>query len=536
MYRMRTKPSSYWPIALCLPLGILAAVIGRFALLLPTFYSDTVASQRELAAPFLAVGVPHQFQTFAMAAGVGAGIMALTSVLALIVRRFWILWLLHKCYIVAYLLFVCFVLLVLNVSGIILEANVSLDGITPNPVTLFFLRAHYIWPAAGLVGVVALLHIFSWRRVVYSLYTGIHDETPAPGDRLIENVLGHGRDPRFRKSLLSSAGMHLLVIFVVPWLLALRGCVMPYLVPKGSGTPQVAAPVMVKIIKKPKKKKKKLLVNPNAAISFHLPDLDESMISKEVEEATQLTHVADPNRVLSTSRSGKGGKLGAGGGKGGGWPDGMDNAVVRFIRLEYNGPDWNDGMDAVSRADRNFLDAFHELTGFKVAPQSESHPIALLRKYPKGFAPPFVYMTGSGNINVTPGELKALRDYLQEGGMLFADCGSPQWDRSFRGFARALFPGEPLLAVADDDPLFQMPFTFSNGAPPLWHHGGSRAMGIKYKSRWVVFYHPGDINDAWKTGHSGLDPQMARGAIEMGVNIIYYAFTNYLELTRQLRK
>jgi hypothetical protein len=63
-----------------------------------------------------------------------------------------------------------------------------------------------------------------------------------------------------------------------------------------------------------------------------------------------------------------------------------------------------------------------------------------------------------------------------------------------------------------------------------------RAQGVKYKGRWAIFYHPGDINDAWKTGHSGLDPKLAEGAIEMGVNIVYYSFTYYLELTRKDRK
>ena len=285
------------------------------------------------------------------------------------------------------------------------------------------------------------------------------------------------------------------------------------------------------IMEAPKKKpkKKKYLLNPQSAILFNFPDLDDSPTLKDVEEMTQLTYAADPTRVL-------GGKLGTGGKGPGGWPDGMENAKVRFIRLEYNGRGWDDGMDSVSRADRNFLEYFRKLTGFKVAEASESHSISMLRKYRKGFAPPFVYMTGDGAINVTASEVLILREYLLDGGMLFADCGSPQWDRSFRSFVQVLFPGESLRVISDDDPIFQLPFCFPNGAPPLWHHGGSRAMGIKHQGRWVVFYHPGDINDAWKTGHSGMDPELVKGAYEMGVNIVYYAFTRYLELTRKYRK
>jgi len=61
-------------------------------------------------------------------------------------------------------------------------------------------------------------------------------------------------------------------------------------------------------------------------------------------------------------------------------------------------------------------------------------------------------------------------------------------------------------------------------------------MGMKHKGRWIIFYHPGDLNDAWKTGHSGLRPELAKAAYQLGVNLIYYAFTHYLEETRKYRK
>ena len=58
----------------------------------------------------------------------------------------------------------------------------------------------------------------------------------------------------------------------------------------------------------------------------------------------------------------------------------------------------------------------------------------------------------------------------------------------------------------------------------------------KNRERWVVFYHPGDIHDAWKTGHSGMAPELAKQAMEMGINIVYYSFTHYLDMTRKYRK
>ncbi len=57
-----------------------------------------------------------------------------------------------------------------------------------------------------------------------------------------------------------------------------------------------------------------------------------------------------------------------------------------------------------------------------------------------------------------------------------------------------------------------------------------------HEGRWVVFYHPGDLNDAWRDGHNDVAPQVAEQAYRLGVNVIYYAFTNYLAVTRKYRK
>ena len=532
----RMTSYNLWPAVLCFPLGALAAVVGRYALTLPVVYDGLLSRFKVLRGPFLIDRIEGSVQFLVWSCAGVAAIFLVCSFVGLLVKRSWALSVVRKGYIAAYVLFAIFLQVVFRSTDVAMSRNLVINSVATNPVIVFFWRCHLLWPAAFAVLALALLHLLSWRRVVISYYTGVSDDSPAVGDRILENARTHGDDPMFRKSMWSSAGLHILIIIVVPWLLSLRGCVEDYRIQKGSGTPEVGAPPPLVKIVKAKKKKKKYMLNPQSAISFHVPDLDESMVGKQVEEMTQNTYKADPSRVLSSMGTGGSGKLGAGGGKTGGWPDGSENAKFRFIRLEYNGPGWDDGMDAVSRADRNFLDEFRKLTGFKTAEASESHPIASLGKYKKGFAPPFVYMTGSGEINVSAGDMKVLREYLLDGGMLFADCGSPQWDRNFRGFIQTVFPGEGLRVIADDDPIFQIPFVFPNGAPPLWHHGGMRAMGIKNKGRWVVFYHPGDINDAWKTGHSGMDAELTKGAMEMGINIVYYSFTHYLEITRKYRK
>ena len=513
-----------WPVLLlAVPSALFGIRILRHAILAPFEFGEFIQTERILLAILELEGMPRLVQSLAYACGLVCVCCLALSLLAILYRRPWTLRGLRASYWLGYALVFFYAVAVFRISGMIYGRE--LLG-KKEALELFRWRRHFIGPYAALMAFFAILHLNSWRRAVLTLFSGAHEEEgPARGDVILEDLRSHGRDPQYRKSVWSSISTHILVIIVLPWLLGFIGCYDMYRVPKGSGNPVVA---LVKIVKPKKKKKKKYLLNPKSAISFYVPDLDDSRILEKVIEATQMTYKASPNA--------RPGKMGAGGGKTGGWPDGMDKHLIRFIRLEYRGSRWDDGMDSRSRADLNFLKRFHELTGFKVAKKPESIPMRKLAKWKRGYAPPFVYMTGDGGISAANSEIKVLRKYLLEGGMLFADAGSPSFHQSFTAFMRRVFPDKPLLTISDDDPLFLMPYQFPNGPPPLWHHGGFDALGIKYKGRWCVFYHPGDINDAWKTGHSGLDRYQAEDAFDMGINILYYAFTNYLESTRDMRK
>jgi hypothetical protein len=514
-------------LTLSLPLGLLAVPLATIVVIMPFAADDWVKMlrmggllrilEREGIFPELAVGLN-------VILGLCLVIMLLGFILGFIRRAAILSWV-RAGYGAVYAGSLFYLYALFRVTDLAFANELKYDNGDMDSVILFFVRWQFSWPALLLMSAVGLLHLWSWRHSFISAYTGYREDGPAPGDRVVENVRTHGRDPRYRKSVLSSASLHLLVIVIIPWLLTLWGCVTPYRVPKGSGHPAVA----VMAVKKPKKQKKKeYILNPNSLISFKIPEIDDSEVFQEVEQQTLLTYKA-------TARA-KGGPMGRGGGNTGGWPDGMEDHLVRFIRLKYGGSNWDDGMSASEGADRNFLEEFKKLTGFNVAEEGEAHTIRLLRKYPKGYAPPFVYMTGSGSIRASNRDKEILREYLEDGGMLFADAGSAAFDSSFRGFIRSVLPGKRLLVVADDDPLFQQPYVFPHGAPPLWHHGGFRALGMKHEGRWCVFYHPGDVNDAWKTGHSGISAVQAEEAFQVGVNLVYYAFTQYLEKTRHYRK
>ncbi len=407
----------------------------------------------------------------------------------------------------------------------ILSAELEVGGIKQDGATTYKLWWSACWPALAAAIYTGWLHTMIRSRSVCSAFTKVVGN-PMAGDRILEDLRTHGRDPRNRRSLYASIFTHLFFIVFVPYILSLGGCVEAYKVPKGSGNPVVA---MVKVVKPKKKQKKTLSLRPNSAIIFDQPDLDSAEVDEQLEENSQVTYSA---------QSSKAGKMGKGGGTEGGWPEGMDDYKIRFIRLEHAGAGWDDGMDE-TEADTNFMRAFAQATGFKkVANKGESHSIALLSKYPKDVFPPFVYMTGNGRMgNVSSSDIKTLREYCINGGMLIGDAGHRDFHTSFVQFMRQVFPDKTLIDIPDDDMLYQLPNGFPDGAPAFWHHGGRRALGIKHDGRWIAFYHPGDINDAWKSqNYTDVTPEMREAAINLGVNIVYYSFNQWNDAVSKIKK
>ena len=362
----------------------------------------------------------------------------------------------------------------------------------------------------ALIGLLMLLALaLSSVRRAYGIGRG-----DSIGDRIVSGFRTGGSDPRYRTSWYWSIFLFAFVM-VLPFLFQ-GGCEDPYGLVQGSGAPELQV-VKVKKIKK-EKKKKKYILNKWSPYILERARIDENKNMADLEMATQDTYVAD--------QPAKSGKLGKGGGKTGGWPKGMADAKVRFIRLEYAGGDWDQDMGKGS--DYNLLVKFHQVTGFPIWKETESKAVSRLAKFPKHFAPPFVFLTGSRGINMSAGDIAALRKYLvDEGGMLFIDNGGGHFGHAVRQLVSRIFPDKPFVDIPNDDPIFRQPYSFPDGAPPFWHHDGTRAKGVRVGERLAVFYHPGDVNDAWKDGHSGASDEVAEQAFRLGINVMYYAFNAY---------
>ena len=461
------------------------------------------------------------FQAF----GIASALCAVAGVLSLIrIRPTYLL--LRLALLSIYIVVAIYVITVWRGLFAVLDADLQIGGFDQDRATILLRWWRVCWPALAVALYTFWLHVMLKSRSVYAAFTKQHG-APMAGDRILEDVRTHGRDPRHRRSLYASAFTHIAILILIPWIMQLGGCVEAYKVPKGSGNPVVA---MVKMVKPKKKKKKTLTLRTNSAVIYELPDLDHTEADEEMKEMTEQTYEANPNATA--------GNLGKGGGDKGGWPEGMDNYKIRFIRLNHGGNGWDDGMNQTG-ADINFLRHFARVTGFKkIARKGESHSIALLAKYPKDGFPPFVYLTGNHNMGrVTSRDVKILREYCLGGGMLIGDAGSSHFHNSFTHFLRQVFPDKPLLPIADDDMIYQLPYSFPEGAPAFWHHGGRRAMGVKHEGRWVVFYHPGDMNDAWKLqGYTDVTPEMRDAAMNLGVNLIRYSFDQWNDAVNKARK
>ena len=125
-------------------------------------------------------------------------------------------------------------------------------------------------------------------------------------------------------------------------------------------------------------------------------------------------------------------------------------------------------------------------------------------------------------------EIKTLREYVTEKhGMIFGDNGgSRHFHNQFLSTMRQVLPNVRPVPVPLDDVIHRVPYQIPF-LPYVAPHGGKDALGWKVDGRWVCYYHPGDIGDAWTDDHSGVKPEIYEFCYQLGVNVINYAHAEY---------
>lgn len=142
---------------------------------------------------------------------------------------------------------------------------------------------------------------------------------------------------------------------------------------------------------------------------------------------------------------------------------------------------------------------------------------------------PFIHMTGHGNVIFNSNEAENLRNYLLAGGFLHIDDNFGM-DSYVRNEIKKVFPETNLVEIATNHPIFNGKYKFKNGLPKIHIHNASpsQAFGIIIEGRLVCLYtFESDIGDGWEDAEVHNDSQQIRlKALQMGANILEYAFTN----------
>jgi hypothetical protein len=152
---------------------------------------------------------------------------------------------------------------------------------------------------------------------------------------------------------------------------------------------------------------------------------------------------------------------------------------------------------------------------------------------PKLFDMPLLYITGHENFELTEKEAAPLKQYLLNGGFLFAEacCGRKGFDLAFRAQMKKLFPETPLQPIPSSDSIFSTPNRIeevgvtaalaaqikSSVAKPL-------LLGLDINNRHAVVYSPYGLAGGWEMSQSPYAHEYDEsGAVLLGQNILMYA-------------
>ncbi len=198
----------------------------------------------------------------------------------------------------------------------------------------------------------------------------------------------------------------------------------------------------------------------------------------------------------------------------------LDESRFHIARIKYGGGgDWYTDPSSIP----NLMREFEARTGI---PTARSEFVIELCD-PKLFCHPFLYMTGHGNVRLSPEEIERLREHLLAGGFLWADdCYG--MDESFRRTVRELFPERELVLVPLEHEIYRC-FYNLDGVPKIHEHDGKppQGWGVFDGERLMIFYtYESDIGDGLEDADVHNDPPEKREqAFRMAVNILYYALT-----------
>ncbi len=208
----------------------------------------------------------------------------------------------------------------------------------------------------------------------------------------------------------------------------------------------------------------------------------------------------------------------------------VETGVFVFPRLKFSVYDGTpDIWDCGPAGDVIIRKKLRELTNINVSMEPK---VVRLADFDELCRSPFVFMTSEGYFRLPKQELKNMREYLERGGLIFADdcVYNTKEDRFFRCYRKlidGLFPENPMRHIPPDHEIFHVYYDFGKqGSPHMqgvrMHEGKPGAWGLfePGTGRIMVYLDPGDLHCGWMCRFFPM-PQNIK-AIKMGINVIIY--------------
>lgn len=195
----------------------------------------------------------------------------------------------------------------------------------------------------------------------------------------------------------------------------------------------------------------------------------------------------------------------------------QDLAIVKY----KGGGDWYSNPTALP----NLINFCNANINTKMNPKPETVDVGSIDI----FQFPLLHMTGHGNVFFSDEDAENLRNYLISGGFLHIDDNYGMQPYIIKELKK-VFPNQELVELPANHEIFSSAYTFSEGLPKIHEHDGKRpqAFGLFHESRLVLlFTFESDLGDGWEDPEVHNDPPSVREkALQMGANIVKYAFEN----------
>lgn len=152
------------------------------------------------------------------------------------------------------------------------------------------------------------------------------------------------------------------------------------------------------------------------------------------------------------------------------------------------------------------------------------------------FETPMLYITGHEDFRLNAKEASQLRQYLLNGGTLFAEscCGRRGFDAAFRRALRGVLPDHPLRPIPENHMLFSYPNDARKAGvtPALAAQLNGQAtikpqlLGVEVEDHMAVIYSPIGLAGGWELSPNPYSRSYDQSsAYAIGQNILFYAIS-----------